>query len=301
MKIRIFNHLLFLSISAFMVFSASIKLSAQKPKDWMTLFNGKDLNGWDIKISGHPVNTNVKNTFLVENRMLRISYKDYQTFDDNYGHLYYKTPFSHYILEYTYRFTGDQTKGGESWNVRNSGVMFHSQSAESLSFDQDFPVSLEMQLLGGLGTETRHTGNLCTPGTYVYINEKVRMEHCIDSKSKTYHGDQWIKAKLIVYGDSMIHQIIEGDTVLSYQKPKLGEGNTKNFDWSRWGFSKEAADYWNAQNGKPLKEGFIALQAESHPIDFKDIRLLNLKGCTDPKAKNYKSYFIEPDPSSCEY
>jgi hypothetical protein len=274
---------------------------AQKKSDWQSLFNGKNLDGWDIKISGRDVNENYKNTFLVEDKMLRVSYKEYETFGDNYGHLYYKTPYSHYILDYVYRFTGKQTPGGATWNVRNSGVMFHSQSAQSLSYDQDFPVSLEMQLLGGLGNGPRHTANLCTPGTHVYMNDKLRMEHCIDSDSKTYDGDQWIKARLIVFGDSMVHQIIEGDTVLSYQKTKVGEGTTKNFNWKQWGFSEEAAAFWEKQNGQALKEGYIALQAESHPIDFKDIKLLNLKGCLDKKAKNYKSYYLEMDKSSCKY
>ncbi|MCP9756123.1 DUF1080 domain-containing protein [Lacihabitans sp. CCS-44] len=274
---------------------------AQKKSDWQSLFNGKNLDGWDIKISGHDVNVNHKNTFLVEDKMLRINYKEYTTFGDNYGHLYYKTPYSHYILDYTYRFTGTQTPGGATWNVRNSGVMFHSQSAQSLSYDQDFPVSLEMQLLGGLGSGARHTANLCTPGTHVYMNNKLRMEHCIDSDSKTYDGDKWIKARLIVLGDSMVHQIIEGDTVLSYQNTKVGEGATKNFNWKQWGFSEEAAAFWEKRNGEPLKEGYIALQAESHPIDFKDIKLLNLKGCMDKKAKNYKSYYLEMDRSACKY
>ena len=265
----------------------------QKASDWQTIFNGKNLDGWDIKISGHNVNDNYKNTFKVQNGMLQVSYQQYETFDNKYGHLYYKTPFSHYILNYEYRFTGNQTPGGASWNVRNSGVMFHSQSAESLSFDQDFPVSLEMQLLGGLGKGVRHTANLCTPGTYVYINNTVRMEHCIDSQSKTFDGDQWVKAKLVVLGDSIIHQIINGDTVLTYQKPKIGEGTSKNFDWKKWGLSDEAAKFWESQNGNALKEGFIALQAESHPIDFKNIQILNLKGCMNKKAKIIKRILLK--------
>jgi Domain of Unknown Function (DUF1080) len=274
---------------------------AQKKSDWQNLFNGKDLSDWDIKISGHEVNDNYKNTFVVQDKMLRVSYTAYKTFDDKYGHLYYKTPYSHYILDYKYRFTGSQTPGGATWNVRNSGVMFHSQSAQSLSFDQDFPVSLEMQLLGGLGKGPRHTGNLCTPGTHVYMQNKVRMEHCIDSDSKTYDGDQWLQARLVVLGDSVIHQIIEGDTVLTYQKPKIGEGNNPSFNWKQWGLSEEAASFWTTQNGKALTEGYISLQAESHPIDFKDIKLLNLKGCLDKKAKNYRNYYTEMDKTACKY
>lgn len=284
-----------------------LTLVAQKydpdAKTWLPLFNGKNLAGWTIKITGEPLDENYKNTFRVEDGMLRVVYDAYETFDDKYGHLYYKTPFSHYILNYEYRFTGNQTPGGAAWNVRNSGVMFHSQAATSLTFEQTFPVSLEMQLLGGLGKGTRHTGNLCTPGTQVYMDGRFRMEHCIDSDSKTYDGDRWVKASLIVLGDSVAHQLIEGDTVLTFQRLEIG-GNfvDKNgMNWQAGGFTAQAAAYWDARNATPLKSGYIALQAESHPIDFKNIELLNLKGCTDPKALNFKSYYLETDNTTCSY
>jgi hypothetical protein len=276
-------------------------LFAQKKSDWIPLFNGKDISGWDIKIAGHALNDNYKNTFVFEDGMMRIKYNEYKNFDDKYGHMYYKTPYSHYILNYQYRFTGNQTPGGATWNVRNSGVMFHSQSAASNSFEQDFPVSLEMQLLGGLGNGPRHTGNLCTPGTIVHMKGNLRQEHCIDSESKTYDGDRWVSAQLIVLGDSVVHQIIEGDTVLTYEKTQIGEGKAVFADWIKNGFNEKDANYWISQFGMPLKEGYIALQAESHAIDFKDVELLNLSGCKNPKAKNYKSYYVNADNSKCLY
>lgn len=276
---------------------------AQKTKDWETLFNGKNLDGWDIKINNRPLNDNYKNTFQVKNGELRIVYDEYEKFDEKFGHLYYKKPYSHYILNYEYRFTGKQTPGGASWNVRNSGVMFHSQSAVSLDMDQTFPVSLEMQLLGGLGNGPRATGNLCTPGTQVYMDGGLRKEHCINSSSKTYDGDQWVKASLIVLGDSIAHQIIEGDTVLTFERLEIGGDfvSKTGMNWKAGGFSEASAIYWDSMNNTPLKEGYISLQAESHPIDFKNIKLLNLKGCMDKKAKNYKKYYLENDIQSCRY
>ena len=295
-KIKLFSLLFF-------TFSAT--LFAQKKtnqEEWQSLFNGKDLTGWDIKIAGQEVNDNYKNTFRVENGMLRIVYDEYTDFDGKYGHLYYKKPFSHYILRFEYRFTGNQTKGGATWNVRNSGVMIHSQSAQSLSKNQSFPVSLEVQLLGGLGNGTRHTGNLCTPGTQVYMNGKLKTDHCIDSDSKTYDGDQWVRGEAIVYGDSVIHHLIEGDTVLTYEKPIIG-GNFVggSLEWKAGGFDDAAAEAWTKKDNTPLKEGYISLQAESHPIDFRNIQILNLCGCTDKKALNYKSYFVKSDNTKCRY
>ena len=280
-----------------------IDVFAQKraeKEEWQSLFNGKDLTGWDLKISGHEINDNYKNTFLVENGMMRVNYKEYQNFDAKYGHIYYKTPYSHYRVRFEYRFQGNQVSGGASWNVRNSGIMLHSQSAASNGKDQDFPVSLEMQLLGGLSTGNRATGNLCTPGTIVDIDGKLRTAHCIDSDSKTYDGDQWVKAEAIVLGSSLVHHLIEGDTVLTYQNAKIGGGFLgKSYDFAtdKVPNGKE----WAKKNGTLLGEGYIALQAESHAIDFRNIELLNLKGCMNKKARNYKSYYVETDNSACVY
>ena len=274
--------------------------AASAQEKWMTLFNGKNLKGWDSKIAGHKMNDNYKKTFRVEVGMLRIAYDQYKTFDDKYGHLYYKQPFSYYILRFQYRFTGNQTPGGAAWNVRNSGVMIHSQSAKSNSINQHFPVSLEVQLLGGLGKGTRHTGNLCTPGTQVHIGDKLNRAHCIDSDSKTYDGDQWVNVSVLVLGDSIIRHIVEGDTVLTYFKPQVGGGFVSNtYDFKQAGIENGAT--WTAMDGSPLKEGYIALQAESHPIDFRKIEILNLQGCTDPKARNYRSYYVKSDNTKCRY
>ncbi len=276
------------------------KSQNKSKENWESLFNGKNLNGWDIKIVGHKVNDNFKNTFRVEDGMLRIAYDQYSTFDGKYGHLYYKKPFSYYKLKFQYRFLGTQTPGGASWNNRNSGVMIHSQSAESNSIDQEYPVSVEVQLLGGLGEGERTTGNVCTPGTQVYINGELSLEHCVNSTSKTYDGDQWVNATVLVYGDSIVHHIIEGDTVLTYTHPQIGGGFvSKSYDFKSAHIDN--GDYWLSRDGQPLTGGYIALQAESHPIDFKNIEILNLEGCMDKKAKNYKDYFVKADNKTCKY
>ncbi|UHG89835.1 3-keto-disaccharide hydrolase [Spirosoma oryzicola] len=294
-------HLL-VSLSLLFVVSSAMAQSSPDKQEWVQLFNGKDLRDWDIKIADQPLNDNYKNTFRVENGMLRIAYDQYKTFDGKYGHLYYKTPFSYYIVRFTYRFVGNQIPGGDSWNVRNSGVMVHSQSAASLSISQTFPVSLELQLLGGLDKGERHTANLCTPGTQVSMEGKPRGEHCIDSDSKTYNGDQWVTASAIVLGDSIVHHLVGRDTVLTYEKPQVGGGFvSQDHDWKAGHFSQEAAMYWMNRANTPLGTGYIALQAESHPIDFKTVEVLNLKGCTDPKALNYKLYFIKSDNTLCKY
>ena len=268
---------------------------------WQSLFNGKDLSGWEIKFANQDLNFNLNNTFRAQDSMIRISYDDYNTFDDSYAHIYYNKPFSYYKLRFDYRFLGDQVSGGESWNIRNSGIMLHSQSASSNDFGQFFPVSIEIQLLGGLGKEMRTTGNLCTPGTAVEIDGKINYRHCIKSTSATYHGDQWVNGEVIVLGGESITHLIENDTVLKYQIPQIGGGFTNptmgDRDWSSRGVKSK--DYWIAKEGEVLMQGYIALQAESHPIDFKNIEILDLCGCMDPKAKNYKSYYVKADNGKC--
>ena len=273
-------------------------------EEWITLFNGKDLSDWTIKFANEDLNINHRNTFRVQDSMIRIAYDSYDTFDDAYAHIYYKKPFSYYKLRFDYRFTGEQVKGGENWNVRNSGIMLHSQSAESNDYGQYFPVSIEIQLLGGLNAGKRTTGNVCTPGTALVLDGKVDYRHCINSNSKTYHGDQWVSAEVVVLGGESIVHLIEKDTVLKYQLPQIGGGFTNpklgEKDWISRGVV-ESKDDWIAKAGEILTKGYISLQAESHPIDFKNIQLLELSGCKDPNAKNYKSYFLKADNFKCIY
>ncbi|MEM6318039.1 MAG: family 16 glycoside hydrolase [Bacteroidota bacterium] len=272
-------------------------------EEWQALYNGKDFSNWDIHIAGHDIDDNYKNTFVAEPDMIRISYDEYETFDDKYGHMYYETPFDYYKIRFDYRFTGEQTKGGAMWNVRNSGIMFHSQSPASLGKDQHFPVSVELQLLGGLSNgATRTTANICTPGTYFEIDGQAVKKHCYNSSSKTYDGDQWVHVEAIVLGDSTWIHLVEGDTVMVYEHPRFDANYIAKGDSSNWESAHvENANDFIQQADELIKGGYIALQAESHPIDFKNIELLNLKGCMDKKAKNYKSYYVKAENESCIY
>ncbi|MFY0600924.1 MAG: DUF1080 domain-containing protein [Cyclobacteriaceae bacterium] len=275
----------------------------QDKEEWLSLFNGKDLTGWDIKFSGYPMNVNLLETFRAEDSMIRVSYDKYERFNEDYGHMYYQTPFSYYRIKFDYRFLGEQLEGGATWNVRNSGIMFHSQSAVSNEYDQDFPVSVELQLLGGLGTGTRTTANVCTPGTTVDMDGEINRKHCISSTSKTYDGDQWVHVEATVLGDQSMIFVVEGDTVLTFENPRIDGGFIRKMedgsDWSKFGV--EHPEDWIAKEGNTVKEGYIALQAESHAIDFKNLELLDLCGCMDKSAKNYKSYFVKDDASKCLY
>ena len=122
---------------------------------FVLIFNGKNLDGWLPKIKGYNLNENYGNTFRVENGILKVSYDQYTKFDNRFGHLFYKDKFSNYKLRIEYRFVGEQCPGGPTWGLRNSGVMIHCQPPGSMRKDQDFPVSIEVQFLGGNGRVER--------------------------------------------------------------------------------------------------------------------------------------------------
>ena len=236
----------------------------QNHQSWVSLFNGKNLEGWNVKITGHELNDNYANTFRVENGILKISYDQYEQFEGKFGHIFYKDKYSHYILRLEYRFVGDQTPGGPEWAFRNSGIMVHSQPPKSMSKDQDFPISIEVQLLGGNGIEERSTGNVCTPGTHIVMEGKLVTRHCIDSSSKTYHGDQWVTMAVEVRGNSAIKHMVNGDIVLEYDNPQLDENDPDTRKLMK-------------KDDKMLHDGYISLQAESHPVEFRKIEILLLR------------------------
>ena len=166
-----------LMIAAFAL-TPSISLGQQSAakadkQDWIQLFNGRNLEGWTVKIAKHKVGENFGNTFRVENGVLKISYDHYNTLDGQFGHLFYKDKFSYYLVAVEYRFIGEQVKGSPAWAFRNNGIMVHSQSAESMGLDQDFPTSIEEQLLGGDGVHDRPNGNECTPGTNIVMDGEL--------------------------------------------------------------------------------------------------------------------------------
>jgi hypothetical protein len=233
-------------------------------EEWTVLFNGHDLTGWTPKIAGAEPGEDPWNTFRVEDGLLTVSYERYEEFGDRFGHLFYQEPFSHYLLRVEYRFVGEQATGGEGWALRNSGVMFHSQAPETMLRDQDFPISLEAQFLGGNGVDERPTGNLCTPGTHVDMAGVQIEEHCITADAPTFHEEAWVRMDLLVLGDSLIAHIIDGDTVITYSRPVIGGGVVHGFD--------EAVK----QDGRPITEGYIALQSESHPIQFREVLIKRL-------------------------
>ncbi len=246
--------------------SAGPAAAQDKAGDWVPLFNGKNLDGWTVKIAGHDVGDNYGDTFRVEDGLLKVRYdKDkYPEFKGRFGHIFYKDKFSHYVVRVEYRFVGEQVKGAPTWALRNNGVMFHSQSPQSMRKDQEFPVSIEAQLLGGTGTGERPTLSVCTPGTNIVIGGELITRHCTNSKSKTFHGDVWVTAEVEVHGGGKVVHRVNGEPVMEYEKPQLDP--------------RDPDGKALIKGGKLiLEEGYIALQSESHPTDFRKVEIKVLK------------------------
>jgi len=256
------------SLAAARLAVAGMLLACGLPKvgaaeDWIPLFNGTNLDGWTPKIRGFAFGDNYAQTFQVTNGAICVRYGGYKKFDNKFGHLFYRQPFTNYILRVEYRFVGEQLSDGPGWAFRNSGIMIHCPDPASMRRDQDFPVSIEVQLLGGNGRQERSTANLCTPGTHVVLDGKLHTQHCTNSKSKTYHGDRWVLAEVEVHGAGRIIHRVEGEIVLEYEKPQLDPG-----DSDAKGLIKD---------GRLLLEGgYISLQSESHSVEFRKVEIRRL-------------------------
>jgi hypothetical protein len=235
---------------------------ASAAERWIQLFNGRDLAGWKPKIRGHTLGEDPARTFRVEDGVLKVSYDRYaQGFGGQFGHLAYRQPFSSYRLRIEYRFVGQQCPGGPAWAFRNSGVMIHGQPPESMGKDQEFPVSIEVQFLGGKEEGERTTANMCSPGTNIVLDGKLTTQHCVPSRSKTFRGDQWVTVDVRVRGSQLIEHLVNGESVLRYSEPQLDE--------------RDADARKLVRQGKKLLEGgFLYLQAESHPVEFRKVELL---------------------------
>ena len=254
----------FIVVLGLLLLSANASAQSSRDGEWIQLFNGKDLDGWTPKFTGFPLGENYLDTFRVEDGVFKVSYDNWDDFNSEFGHIFYREPFSHYMLRVEYRFVGDQVTNGPGWAFRNNGIMFHSQSPESMTLDQEFPASIEAQMLGGNGMDERQTANVCSPGTHYVMDGELITVHCTNSTSQTYHGDQWVTMELEVRGSELIRHMVNGETVFEYSDVQL---DPEDPDAQRL-----------LEDGASLavSGGYISVQAESHPLEIRKLELLPL-------------------------
>jgi len=262
-----FNSLILASTAAFILLACNgdSEADADATSEWRTLFNGENLDGWTAKFHHHEPGENYANTFRVVDGVIQANYDDYDTFDDRFGHLFFDEPFSAFHLKFEYRFTDQWMEDAPGYTFRNSGIMFHSQSPQSILIEQDWPISVEYQLLAReRDGVSRPTGNMCSPGTHVVFEGELDERHCINSSSGTYAWNEWVSGELIVHNDSLVIHKVNGEDVLRYSQPQIGGGVVSGYD------PEIKVD------GTLLTEGYIGLQAEGQGVEFRNIRIREL-------------------------
>lgn len=245
-------------------FASFIPLQNEKENiegKWVTLFNGKDLSNWTPKIVGHKLGENFGNTFRVENGILSTRYDAYDSFNNRFGALYYNKKFTNYRLKVEYRFVGNTAPGAPSWGFRDGGIQYHCQDPATLDINQPFPICLEYNLLGGNGKDERPSGEICANGIFVEISGNRNTKYCTQpTVKKTMHGDQWVTAEIDVH-DGKIKHYINGEEILEFENPRFDSTN-------------KLAKQFIINGNDLVKDGYISLQSNSHPMDFRKIEIM---------------------------
>jgi Domain of Unknown Function (DUF1080) len=242
-------------------FSTHKKVAPKPGPKWVSLFNGKNLEGWQMKISGYPLGENFGNTFRVEDGILSVRYNAYDSFKNRFGAIYYNKKFTNYRLKVEYRFVGQTTPGAPSWGFRDGGIQYHCQPPASLGMNQAFPVCLEYNLHGGNGKDERPVGEICCSGMYAAINGKRNPSYCTPASVKrTFHGDQWVTAEIEVR-DGLIKHYVNGEEILQFADPRYDTAHAVGKTFIVNGDDK-------------VRSGFISLQSNSHPLDFRKIEMM---------------------------
>jgi hypothetical protein len=244
--------------------STIITTESKNAGKWVSLFNGKNLNNWEPKIAGFPLGENFGNTFRVENGILSIRYDKYDSFKNRFGALYFDKKFTNYRLKVEYRFVGTTTPGAPSWGFKDGGIQFHSQSPSSVGINQPFPVCLEFNCHGGNGREDRPTGEACVSGITIEILGKRNTSNCtLPNVKKTFSGEEWITAEIDVNNGKISH-FVNGEKIIQYENPRLDPSNA---------LAKAMID----DGSDIVKDGYISLQSNSHPMDFRKIEIMEYR------------------------
>ena len=250
-----------IAVAASLVLVSCASVSTGSEPRFHKIFDGKTLNGWEIKVTHHPLGANPHGMWTAKDGVMKINFDGFEQFKGEYAHVFYKKPLKNYILRLDYRFAGKQAPGGPGWATRNSGVMLFAQPPETMTLDQNYPISLENQLLGGLGKGPRTTLSVCMVEITVKVDGKPLTAHCnpnAGATSQTFDGDQWVKLRV---------EVVNG-VVKSYVNDQLG--NT---------FTEPTVDKphpWLKSQDATAQPSYFALQGESDQVEFRNIELAEL-------------------------
>lgn len=231
-------------------------LPATSTDGWVNLFNGKDLTGWVPLIHKSKVGENYMDTFRADsvNKVIRIAYDKYpnQSFDGRIGNLYYNKRLTNYRVRVTYRFIEPQAKNPVSWGRNNSALMIFAVDPYTITGDPQLPPMIELQLLGSPSAGGTTSPNYCDLGGMSMQQHSARCGNNGSGKAPN-PANQWttVEAEVHVTGVTKVFQL--PDTTNPAQ-------------------TMSGPRYMN----QAVTGGFVALQSESQPIEFKDILLKEL-------------------------
>lgn len=241
--------------------SKNINVKQKNAGKWISLFNGKNLDNWKPKIVGYKLGENFGNTFRVEDGMLSIRYDKYDSFRNRFGSLYFDKKFTNYRLKVEYRFVGNTTVGAPTWGYKDGGIQYHCQPPNTVALNQSFPICLEYNLHGGNGKEDRPTGEICANGMFVEINGKRNISYCtLPTVKRTFNGDEWITAEIEVNKGKITH-FVNGEQIMQFDNPKFDSSNA-------------IAEAFIINKNNTVKDGYISLQSNSHPMDFRKVEIM---------------------------
>ncbi len=258
-KFRLLLLLLPLIIYSFQV--GTIGTKEAHAKKWVSLFNGRNLHGWVPKFAGFAAGVNFGNTFRVENGILSTRYNQYDSFRNRFGALYFDKKFTNYRLKVEYRFAEPLTPGAPAWGFQDGGIQYHCQAPTTVARDQPFPVCLEYNILGGTGKADRPSGEICCSGMYVFIDGQRNTSYCTPPTVKrTVPGEDWVTAEIEVR-DGKITHYINGEAVLSFENP-------------HYDFTHPIGKTFIINGNDVVRDGYISLQSNSHPMDFRKVEIM---------------------------
>lgn len=221
---------------------------------WISLFNGRNLDGWTTFLPSKGRNNDPQGVFKVENGMLHILDIPDRGQRQEFGYLATNRSYGDYRLRFQYRW-GDKRFAPRNNAKRDSGVMYHLSGG-----DRVWPRSVELQvqegntgdfwLIGGTTLTTTVASTSGNPKRYreggtPYTTRAGSFVQVAKDRTRDSRNG-WNTVELIVQGDEAV-QIVNGEVV--NRGKNLRRGNT------------------------PLTEGRIAFQAEGAEVYYRNIEM----------------------------
>jgi len=218
-------------------------------KAGIVLFNGSNLNNFDVFLRSEGLNSDPNHVFQVENGMIHVSGKEM-------GYLITKQPYHDFYLRAEFKW-GEGTFGEREGKARDSGILFNVQGEQKV-----WPRSIEFQITEG------GTGDFwMTDGAALTGRDGKRVEGPPGSALKIDHFGKGPSQNVIGFRDSV------GDMEKPYGEWNVLELVTHGNDVKQYVNGKLANE---GTNPFPT-EGKILFQSEGAEVFFRNMVLYPLK------------------------